>query len=322
MQYPLIEKIGDPNLLVGREKEFQYFNKWVANIPKKLSKSRLIIARWKSGKTAFVQRIFNQLWSANGAVIPFYFDFGESKMWYPNLAIKYYQAFASQYISFIERQAHLVNKPLSLQEIKDYGIKKSIKALVDDVDSLLMEMERGSFDLMWNIASEAPHSYAAIFDTKFLVILDEFQNINKYIYPDKYYNSAPIELIGSYNSLSESKLAPMLVSSSNEGWLLKVINKYLETTRFRQIDFSPSLTADEGLKTVYKYAEFYDEPITDDTAKQINQLCNNDPFLISCVIISDYKDKDLTNSENVIDTINYEMSERMKFHEKREKCAY
>jgi hypothetical protein len=61
MQYPLNEKIGDP--VVGREKEFKHFGKWIKNIPKRLSKSRVIIARRKSGKTSFVQRIFNQLWT-------------------------------------------------------------------------------------------------------------------------------------------------------------------------------------------------------------------------------------------------------------------
>jgi len=39
MQYPLTEKIGSPDLQVGRESEFNNFNKWIANIPKRLSKS-------------------------------------------------------------------------------------------------------------------------------------------------------------------------------------------------------------------------------------------------------------------------------------------
>ena len=108
MQYPLEEKIGLPELLVGREKEFSNFNKWIEKMPRKLSKSRVLLARRKSGKTSFVQRIFNQLWSANGKVIPFYFVFEENDIWYPDLAIKYYCAFASQYISFFERDEQLV----------------------------------------------------------------------------------------------------------------------------------------------------------------------------------------------------------------------
>jgi len=311
MQYPLNEKIGEPELLVGREKEFKHFGKWIKNIPKRLSKSRVIIARRKSGKTSFVQRIFNQLWSENEEVIPFYFDFGENKMWYPDLAIKYYRAFASQYISFITRNPELVIDHLSLEEIRDFGISKSINTLVKDVDFLIKNKEvGGSHGLMWDTACTAPHRFAAVLDTKFLVILDEFQNITKYIYPDQFYKEAAIEtLAGSYHSLAESKIAPMLVTGSYAGWLLKVISQYLEAGRLRQIRFSPYLTEDEGLQAVYKYAEFYDEPITNDTAMQINELCMADPFFISCVIISDYEDKDLTTSEGVIGTVNYEISE-------------
>ncbi|MCE7988651.1 MAG: hypothetical protein DYG89_46440 [Caldilinea sp. CFX5] len=59
MQYPLAEKIGVPELLVGRAREFEVFGKWLDNIPRRLSKSRVILARRKSGKTVFVQRLFN-----------------------------------------------------------------------------------------------------------------------------------------------------------------------------------------------------------------------------------------------------------------------
>lgn len=117
MQYPLQEQIGEPELFVGREKEFRNFGRWIDNIPRLLSKSRVILARRKSGKTAFVQRVFNQLWSANGEVIPFYFAMPENKFWYSQLAIEYYHAFASQYISFRERDPALVEHPLSLMEL-------------------------------------------------------------------------------------------------------------------------------------------------------------------------------------------------------------
>jgi len=40
MQYPLPEKIDNPDLLVGREKEFRLSNRWIENIPKRISKSR------------------------------------------------------------------------------------------------------------------------------------------------------------------------------------------------------------------------------------------------------------------------------------------
>ncbi|MEN8219821.1 MAG: hypothetical protein ABFS56_26425, partial [Pseudomonadota bacterium] len=263
MQYPLTEKIGQPELLVGREKEFRQFQKWLDKIPDKLSKSRVILARRKSGKTVFVQRIFNQLWNENGLTIPFFFDVADTKIWYPNLAIRYYCAFASQYISFLERDEKLVNKPLSLEEIRKYGLANSIDLFVRDVDFLLQNKEvGGSHDLMWDLACSAPHCFAAYYEKRFLVIIDEFQNFTQYVYPDPLYQTAPNEtLAGSFHSLSESKIAPMLVTGSYVGWLLSVIRKYLEAGRLKQIYFSPYLTEEEGLQAVYKYAQFYQEPI-------------------------------------------------------------
>jgi hypothetical protein len=312
IQYPLAEKIGEPNLFVGREQEFELFNNWIANIPKRLSKSKVILARRKSGKTVFVQRIFNQLWSANGKVIPFYFDFAESKIWLPNLAIEYYRAFASQYISFLTRTPKLVKHPLSLKKIREYGIANSIEEFVDDVDFLLEEKEKsGSHDLLWKMACSAPHRFADIYDIRFLVILDEFQNITKYVYRDEQCKGEPDEtLAGSYHSLSESKLAPMLVTGSYVAWLIQVINQYLEAGRLKITPMSPYLTKEAGLQAVYKYAVFYNQAINNKTAIEINELCMSDPFVISCVIQSDYPNKDLTTRDGVIDTVNYELTDR------------
>jgi len=311
MQYPLIEKIGNPELLVGREKEFTQFNKWLAMIPERLSKSRVILARRKSGKTAFVQRIFNQLWSANGKVIPFYFDIADQEIWYPNFAVKYYCSFASQYISFLERDAKLVRKILNLEQIKEYGLAKSNELLVEDVESLFYYKKLGYHDSVWEIAYSAPHRFAGIFDIRFLVILDEFQNISNYVYRDEKCEGKPdATMAGSYHSYSESKIAPMLVTGSYLGLLLKIINKYLEAGRLSRIFMKPYLTQEEGLQAVYKYAEFYQEKISLESALQINELCMYDPFFISCVIQSNVENKDLQTVQGVIKTVNYEISDR------------
>ncbi|MDM8562307.1 hypothetical protein QUF54_03035, partial [Candidatus Marithioploca araucensis] len=173
------------------------------------------------------------------------------------------------------------------------------------------DKERGEYDLMWKAAYSAPHRFAEKFNCRFLVILDEFQNITRFVYPDKDYQTAPIEtLAGSFHYHSESKIAPMLVTGSYAGWLLRVIHQYLEAGRLRPTHFSPYLTEEEGLQAVYKYAELYQEPITNETALQINKLCMADPFFISCVIESDYEGRELTSREGVINTVNYELFDK------------
>ncbi len=101
--YPLEERIGHRDLYVERMDLRREYDKWVAGIPKKLSKSKVLLARKKSGKTAFIQRLFNRLWLDNGLVIPFYLEAPDRRLWFPQFALEYYRSFASQYISFLER---------------------------------------------------------------------------------------------------------------------------------------------------------------------------------------------------------------------------
>ncbi|MEM7533365.1 MAG: restriction endonuclease [Chloroflexota bacterium] len=316
LQYPLEEKIGSPDLLVGRKKEFASFNKWIGRMPHKLSKSRVILARRKSGKTSFVQRIFNQVWSQNGTVVPFFLDIADEAIWYPEFARKYYSHFMSQYISFLERDTSLVRNPLSLDDIRAYAkTNKDIDFVVRDVERFWQHEERGQHYFMWEIASHAPHRYASLSGLddrttrRFLVILDEFQNIATHVYRNQAFQGTPHKTMpGSFHSLSESKVAPMLVTGSYPGILLEIMANYLEAGRLSIFRMKPSLEPKHGLEAVYRYAQFYHEPIKDETAEYINELCMSDPFLISCVISNELEGKDLTKRNGVSKAVAYELS--------------
>ncbi|MBF0200133.1 MAG: hypothetical protein HQK66_02265 [Desulfamplus sp.] len=311
MQYPLPESIGVPELLVGREKEFATFDKWIHRIPERLSKSRAILARRKSGKTAFLQRIFNRLWSENGKVIPFYINIAEKNIWLADLAINYYRTFVSQYISFMERDEKLVAHPFTLDQIRKYGTLKSISPFVIDVDLIAAAQEKRNYDSMWHTASSAPHRYANTFDCRFLVMIDEFQNTGEYVYTDEHHEFVDKTIPGTWHDLSESKLAPILVTGSYVGWLINIIDTYLEAGRLKRFIMNPYLEPEAGLEAVYRYARAYQEPITNESAVQINRLCMSDPFFISCVIQSEYEGKDLTTQHGVVDTVHHEITDRL-----------
>ena len=313
MQYPLEEKIGPPELLVGRLDEFTRFNTWLRGIPGRLSKSRVILARRKSGKTSFVQRIFNQLWNENGPVVPFYFDIADKNIWLHKLALDYYIAFASQYISFLEREPSLVQDHLSLEEIQAYAVEKNHRSMIRDTTYILSDLAKGEkdMDILWKIATHSPHRYAAGRERRFLVILDEFQNIASYVYRNEACQGEPDKTMpGSFHSLSESKVAPMLVTGSYPGILMEIMSDYLEAGRLSIFQMKPYLTPDEGLAAVHQYAQTYQVSTTEETAVQLNQLCGSDPFLISCVMLNDLAGKDLTTKGGVIQAVAYEIEDR------------
>jgi len=311
MQYPLEERIGDPNLFVGRKEELANFQQWIDSIPRKRAKSRVILARRKSGKTVFMQRIFNQVWSENGLTIPFYFTIQEAKLWYQEFAIRYYRTFASHCISFLERNKSLVMNLWSLEKIRAYGIANNLDLFVDNIDEINQYKKEGYDGLIWDIAYRAPEIFASLYNRRVLVMIDEIQNITQYVYSDKERKTEPDKtMAGSFHEVVESKIAPMLVSGSYVGWLVEVIGKYLQAGRLKQIYMSPYLKKDDALQAVFKYASSENYPITHENALLINELCKYDPFFISCVIQSVYPHKDFCNRESILQTINYEITNK------------
>jgi hypothetical protein len=102
----------------------------------------------------------------------------------------------------------------------------------------------------------------------------------------------------------------MLVTGSYVGWLINIIDTYLEAGRLKRYMMNPYLEPEAGLEAVYRYAAHYEESITNETALQINRLCMSDPFFISCVIQSDFEGKDLTSEEGVINAVHHEITDR------------
>jgi len=310
MKYPLPESIGNPDLFVGREEEFEFLNEWLGNIPKRLSMSTVILARRKSGKTAILERVFNMCWSnTNMGIIPFYLCMNDSEVWVQDFALKYFQTFASHYISYFERNPLMVKHLLSFDKIREYGITNAIDLLVEDVDMLVKHKKNIEYQPIWDIASTAPDRYASVYDQRILVIIDEFQYTNKYIFRDQDCEKVHSALPGSYHRIVESKLAPMLVSGSYVSWMLNLMEKHLKAGRLDQFYISPYLSKEAGLKAVYNYAEHLNKPVTNETAEQINTLCFSDPFFIYCVIKNSKKNMLLTK-EGVINTVHKELTGR------------
>jgi predicted AAA+ superfamily ATPase len=81
MIYAFEERIGDPSLFCGRKNEMTLLMNWINKIPRKLSKSKALLGRRKSGKTAIMQRLFNILWNQNGRIVPFYFEVRDQNRW-------------------------------------------------------------------------------------------------------------------------------------------------------------------------------------------------------------------------------------------------
>ncbi len=316
LQTPIEESIGNPDLLVGRKKDFDYFHRWVEMMPKKLGKSRCILARKKSGKTAFVQRLFNELWSIGqndhknpSHVIPFYIEIDEKDVWMLDLGKRYIETFVSQVISFFTGNSELCRTPLVLKDILDLpaepGYEREFELLQRITSKVSGSLNERS-NLSWDYATRAPHEFAATLQRPVLVIIDEFQNLGRFVHVDRAMTNQNRTVPGTFHSLSESKVAPMLATGSHVGWLINVIDEFLDGGRLKRHHMQTSLTEEEGLESVYRYADYFGEPITNESALLINSMTGADPYFISCVMKNDSGEFDLTTRQGVEGAVQYE----------------
>jgi hypothetical protein len=161
-----------------------------------------------------------------------------------------------------------------------------------------------------NWAFSAPENFAITENVFFLVMIDEIQYMTEYLFRDKDYKVFAHRLPGAYHGLVESKIAPMLVSGSYVGWMVKMMREMFVGGRLKQTEIPSKLTFEEGLETVYRYADFYEIEVTDESALVINQLTQSDPFYIASLLRSDWRERDFSGKAGVIKTLDYEVKNR------------
>ena len=304
IEYALTENIGHPDLFTGRKQFMDNFEHWVYIVRKGLGKSRALLSRRKKGKTVFMQRLYNIVWSQNDKVVPFFFEIKEKEVSLGKFAEDFLCSFLSQYYAFFSRKPESIFTPFGLNELKNiYQENETITYLLNRLSN---EKKALNHDAMWEVARKAPHHMASMQDIRVLQFLDEFQNINKYVLDEDH---RPIDtLAGSYLGTAESKLAPLFVTGSYIGWLRRIIWELLPA-RFNEF-FLGNLEPSEGMDMILKYAKFYEIPVTYETAEYIQGLTQGDPYYIAVIFEGTYiGKKDYTDIENINDVYEYEITQ-------------
>jgi len=306
MDYAYEERIGNPELFTGRKQELAYFLKWINDIKEKKSQSTAILARRKMGKTALLERLFNITFFKNDGVIPFYYEVKETKMWVVDFCVQFFLSFIYQYIAFKSRKNEYLKpeEKSDFTKVIDIAKKEGMDYLIGIIESAAHAASHEKIDVLWDITREAPQTIAFRQKEFIVQMIDEFQFMNAMIYRDKDMKVPADTLAGGYLSTAESKIAPLLVSGSWVGWLMKELSSMLPA-RFRN-KFIKNMPENEASELLYKYSRFFDVPVTEETAFSLVRITEGNPFYISAVIRSDHPDKDLTSIDGLTDTLEFE----------------
>ncbi|MCU0288528.1 MAG: hypothetical protein MUF15_19310, partial [Acidobacteria bacterium] len=306
MEYALEERIGKPELFIGRKEEISYFLKWLNDIKEKKSQSTAVLARRKMGKTAFMERLFNITFYKNDGVIPFYYEIKETEMWVLDFCKSFFLTFIYQYIAFKSRNPQYLNIEYKsdFEEALKIAKKEKLGYLSGIIKDAAHAAAHESTDTFWEITREAPKTIAGSRNEFIVQLIDEFQFLNSMIYWDKAKTKLADKLAGGYLSTAESKIAPLLVSGSWVGWLMNLLNMMLPA-RF-EYHYLENMPEPEALEMVFKFSQFFDVPITEETAYLLVQITEGSPFYISSVIRSLCPKKDLKTIEGLTHTLEFE----------------
>ncbi|MCP4346622.1 MAG: hypothetical protein GY795_13990, partial [Desulfobacterales bacterium] len=235
MTYALEERIGDPSLFCGRKQETDLLLNWAEMIPRKIAKSRALLGRRKSGKTAVMQRLFNIIWNRRGKVIPFYFEVLDHNQWLLDFSSDYFRNFISQYLSFkTGTPLPSDNKPWRTDELEDMAKSAGDKNILRGIETFQIYYKSENVHDAMGWAFGAPAWFARVENIFFLVMIDEIQFMTEYVFRDRDFRIPCKNLPGAYHGLVESKIAPMLVSGSYVGWMTQMMRDMFVGGRLKQ----------------------------------------------------------------------------------------
>ncbi|HPE69628.1 MAG TPA: hypothetical protein PLF96_09940 [Thermotogota bacterium] len=301
--FALPEQIGNTGLFVGRKKEFDFFlGDWYEFLQKNFVMSQALLARRKKGKTAFLQRLFNILWSdGSGGVVPFFLTIPEKKTTLASFSKDFFAVFCNHYLSFFTRDPSLLSQPIDFSALRPH---LPDAAFVELYNSVVGAENSNDWDSMWRTASSAPFRIAASKGLKVVQIFDEFQNIDSYVFD---YRGERIDsMSGTYIDLAEKRQAPLIVSGSEVHGLIRIIRRL--TARFRERTLG-NLPQDEAHQAIVRYAEFNHTRVNPEAIQHIWNLTHGDPLYIRALLLSEANtSRDFTIGQNIIQAYAYEIT--------------
>src|SRR6056297_2944112 len=311
IEYALPEKIGNPGLFTGRKEEFDFFlGDWYMNLEGHFPQNQAILSRRKKGKSSFMQRLFNILWSAGAEkkpgdlqVIPFYYSIRDSEQSLKDFALDFFTSFVKQYMSYKVRKKEYLMGNNEIEILPD--IIGEDTELLKKYRVMEIKIKNDDWTGMWAVASETPAVIGQLKGEKIIQIIDEFQYINEYIY-DK--NGEKLDLLsGTYMYVSEMREAPMIVSGSEVHWLLRIVSSL--TGRFQTYPME-NLPKDEAKEAIERYASFTRTTIDKEAKEKIWQLTRGDPLYIKALFLSRFnRSKDYTIDDNIIQVYEKEIQQ-------------
>ncbi len=313
VEFAIDERIGDPELFIGRAGELEFLYKWAANIRRKISRSIAFLGRRKIGKSLVLERLYNILYSEHKGVIPFYYEFTEGdrsgREFLTDFTVSFYMQVVGYYTRDItwNRRAVQPDRQMPdigalLEEIAPLSLPNKGE-ITHHLESNLRvsELEKPPYEYVIR-AVGVPRGFATSVSVEDQVVqmLDEFQYLNMHI--DAGVEEKPCK---AYMSPAESRVAPLLITGSLMGVVSRELMRWLPQ-RFTEVSV-PKMDASESAEMTLNYAGFFGHSISRETAEYIVHITNNVPGRIADLLTPNIGKPEISTSGDVDGALAWEV---------------
>jgi len=299
---PIKEKV-DRTVFTDREDVFARLRQWLGWVENHVGHSVGLVGHRRVGKTAILHRLYNDLFWQQGMIIPFYFGMQKEPIWLRDLAVDYFTAFAKQYIAFRLQIPELVEQDLSLEGLQPYLADLGNDVMVQEVEWFPQACETMHDQALFHLAINFPSTLAVRHHQRVVVLFDEFQYMDEYVYWDAGKTNPAGRYSGAFHSVCEYLDAPMLVAGSQVSLMEHRTLNGLRG-RFSTWPLGP-LTIDAGTELALRLARYHDLEMTAKSAYEISRLAGGHPYYIHCLVRSPAPDKDLQKPESIAAVLEY-----------------
>lgn len=315
MKKPLIEPVDELEF-TNRKPEMAFIWEMAEKAKKRLGFSVAIISRKGVGKTALLVRAFNELFTQQNEVIPFYLGFGEYKdderkaaIGLKDLAWYYFKSLVEQYLAFhLKKPEWIAKDQLSMQELEKIAQDHHF----DDLKKRIQRFDEFYHQKQYMDAFRYARSFTNIYlyfqEERGIFLVDEFQMLTNVFDSER---KGLVDVAGTFQKVAEAKWCPMIVSGSSVSLISKTVFGGMLTRRFSPYYLKP-FTQEHSVEYAFKLAQLQQIKITEPIAIEIHELTGGNPFYIWCLFNSfDPEGKELSDSDKLQALYEFEMNDQL-----------
>ena len=309
MEKPLIELV-DEQEFTNREKELKKFWNLAMKAKRKNGSSFALIARKGVGKTAVFMRLYNDLFTKQDEVVPFFLTFAPYKDPAEKLTVSifneyYFTTVIKQYIAFRLRKPEMVEDSIDINILSDIAMKNGL----EELDKWFISYQRLHNDSLEAVrVMVAQMTFYLMHKQAGFLIIDEFQLLT-HVWDEVIKSSR--DTTGVFQRPAEAKWCPMLVSGTAMSLTEQAVLTSVLARRFR-LDYLQPFEENHTVEYVWKLALINNLIISDEVTSTIHALTGGNPFYIKCLLDSDrlLEDNNLSTPDQLLKVYEYEISQK------------